>query len=117
MALSLQVSWSFWVITRNKAPLNVFGWEKVWLETKKDNGIGIADLFEEVEGFGSGFWTEDHLRKMIDEFEKVKQQLAECLGIPQYLITIPTSQVLKIMTTKLGDTKGIVHRLFSLGSK
>ncbi|BBH08167.1 hypothetical protein Prudu_020284 [Prunus dulcis] len=35
-----------------------------------------AQLFEEVEGFGLWFWTEDHLRKMIDEFEKIKQQLA-----------------------------------------
>ncbi|BBH02637.1 hypothetical protein Prudu_013277 [Prunus dulcis] len=35
----------------------------------------LLKLFEEVEGFGLWFWTEDHLRKMIDEFEKIKQQL------------------------------------------
>ncbi|XP_034197453.1 uncharacterized protein LOC117632944 isoform X3 [Prunus dulcis] len=40
------------------------------------NQAVIQRLFEEVEGFGLWFWTEDHLRKMIDEFEKIKQQLA-----------------------------------------
>ncbi|KAL6285912.1 hypothetical protein ACE6H2_010302 [Prunus campanulata] len=45
--------------------------------------LGLENiLFDEVEGFGLWFWTEDHLRKMIDEFEQIKQQLAECLGIP-----------------------------------
>ncbi|PQQ15813.1 hypothetical protein Pyn_33593 [Prunus yedoensis var. nudiflora] len=37
--------------------------------------FSMSDLFEEVEGFGLGFWTEDHMRKMIDEFEKVKQTI------------------------------------------
>ncbi|PQQ20831.1 hypothetical protein Pyn_25102 [Prunus yedoensis var. nudiflora] len=44
--------------------------------------LTLLRLFDEVEGFGLWFWTDDHLRKMIDEFEQIKQQLAECLGIP-----------------------------------
>ncbi|KAL6287079.1 hypothetical protein ACE6H2_011469 [Prunus campanulata] len=41
------------------------------------------------------------------EFEKIKQQLAKCLGIPRDHITVPNPQMLEIMTTKLGVTKGI----------
>ncbi|CAL8176596.1 unnamed protein product [Prunus armeniaca] len=53
-------------------------------------------------------------KKMNEEYEKAKQQVAESSGTPLYQVTLPIPQQLEIMTVELGVAKG--KRIRGLGS-
>ncbi|BBH05559.1 hypothetical protein Prudu_016987 [Prunus dulcis] len=66
-----------------------------------------------VEGFGLWFWTEDHLRKMIDEFEKIKQQLA-VFGNSMILDYSPYPTGVKDHDYKTWNYRRQLHAFFSV---
>ncbi|XP_021818654.1 uncharacterized protein LOC110760658 isoform X2 [Prunus avium] len=60
------------------------------------------------------YTNEQYQKKMNEEYEKAKQQVAESSGTPLDQVTLPIPQQLEIMTVELGVAKG--KRIRGLGS-
>ncbi|XP_021803075.1 uncharacterized protein LOC110747199 [Prunus avium] len=79
------------LITRNKAPLNVLGWKKVTLETKRDMAIALQFKFE-VDLTDPAMWKfiDDHMNSTYNDWRaKLHKHYKEYASDPEVARATP----------------------------